>query len=274
MSGLVRGISAVLVGVMVSWASPALAQIATIPTAPATEAVVEGVVADYGYNIRIEGTPEFVEQSVGLLDRLAELPSGRRILEEVGGSGKLTVLRRTTDLNAYASALEAADFVEAILSYTGERGAGADALVRWNPDLELVGMPPEVLLGHELIHAIHLQRGEALINPKQAGHNAGTRWEELRTIGIDGYEGEELTENVLRGEWNASNPDALIPPARNGHGVEDFGEDVSHELATDFPGDLSRDEEPSGEDEVRTVEVEQPRARGALDILKKAFWLD
>ena len=77
-------------------------------------------------------------------------------------------------------------------------------------------------MGHELIHAIHVNRGELAVRPRRLGPNRGTALEELITIGTDGYEERELSENRLRLEWNELYPERQLPPARYGHGAGDF----------------------------------------------------
>lgn len=219
-----RAITASALCLLILAAAPALA-LDPIPTAPAASAAASELVeADYGHGILIEGTPEFVQRSVASLDRLASLPSGRRLLDELGASGRATVVSETDVENAMAGALDPDDLLDAMVKHSGEVGPGTDAYVKWNPNFELEGTPHWLVLGHELIHALHVHRGELMLNRRKEGRNAGTQWEELRTIGTDGYQDESLTENLLRGEWNELNPGSQIPAARLGHGHYDFGD--------------------------------------------------
>ncbi len=59
---------------------------------------------------------------------------------------------------------------------------------------------------------------------QSVGSNAGTRLEELRTIGTDGYEATEHSENELRGEWNELYPDEPVAPLRTSHGADFEGQ--------------------------------------------------
>lgn len=219
----IRALSASALCLLVLAATPAVA-LDPIPMAPAASAPEQIVEADYGHGIRIQGTPAFVEQSVANLDRLATLPTGQALFEDLGASGRATVVSETDVDNAMAGALDPDDLIDAIVKHSGEIGPGTDAYVKWNPNFELEGTPHWLILGHELIHALHVHRGELMLNRRKEGRNAGTQWEELRTIGLDGYQDEPLTENGLRGEWNAANPGAQIPAARLGHGYMDFGD--------------------------------------------------
>jgi len=239
----IRALSASALCLLLLSGAPALA-LDPIPMAPAATPAPELVEADYGHGIKIQGTPAFVERSVASMDRLADLPSGERLLNELGSSGRLTVVSETDAQNAMAGALDDYDLIDAMVKHSGEVGPGTDAYVKWNPEFELEGTPDWLVLGHELIHALHVHRGELLLNRQKEGRNAGTQWEELRTIGLDGYQDEYLTENLLRGEWNAANPGAEIPAARIGHGHSDFGDpseiaggEVPHEF--EAPGTTS-----------------------------------
>ena len=262
----VRTISVSAVCLLLLAAAPALA-LDPIPMAPAATNAAELVEADYGHGIKIQGTPAFVERSVASLDRLAGLPSGERLLSDLGSSGRLTVVSETDAQNAMAGALDDYDLIDAMVKHSGEVGPGTDAYVKWNPEFELEGTPDWLVLGHELIHALHVHRGELLLNRQKEGRNAGTQWEELRTIGVDGYQDESLTENLLRGEWNAANPGAEIPAARIGHGHEDFGDPsqiqdgpVPHEFVEPAPAEVEA-----------TTEGTAPAAKGLLGSIKD--WL-
>lgn len=211
---------------------------AEIPLAPVAPEAPEAVEGNYGHNISIEGTPEFVEQSVALLDRLAALPTGKALLEQLGATGQQTVIRLTEDDNAYASPLDYANASDASYDAEGKAGAGTDALVQWNPELELEGFTPEIIMGHELIHALHIHKGELNLTVQDEGANMGTRLEELRTIGTDGFEDEVLSENALRQEWNAAYPDQRVPTTRTGHGASDFApEEEGAGPSAQNPGD-------------------------------------
>ena len=216
--------------------------------------------ADYGHGIRIEGDEAFVKESVALLDRLSELPTGQRLLTELGETGKSTVITSTSDMNAYAFPLDWSKLSDASLGPEGKAGPGTDAGVEWNPQLAMAGFTPEVVMGHELIHALHIHRGELNLDEKQEGDNAGTRLEELRTIGTDGFEDQEVSENVLRREWNEAHPESPIPSARNGHGAADFAPEPAPQAQLPAPQGSS----PAGT-------TTQPNYEGAVQALERAL---
>lgn len=53
--------------------------------------------------------------------------------------------------------------------------------------------PPEIALGHELVHAYHDICGEYLIN--------GHKEEENRTVGLGEFRRDEFTENAIRADY-------------------------------------------------------------------------
>ncbi|MBL4848751.1 MAG: hypothetical protein JKY65_24790 [Planctomycetes bacterium] len=247
--------------------APTLAQ-STVPTpvataaAPAEEDLVE---FDYGHNIRIEGTEAFVQAGVALLDDFAKLPTGEQVLRELGETGKTTVLGQTDDLNAWADVLDGTKLSDGVLDAEGNPSAGTDASVLWNPDFEIEGFSPPVIIGHELIHALHIHRGEANLDLQTEGDNTGTMFEELRTIGTDGYERETLTENALRREWNEAYPDEQIPAARDGHNATDFADEEDEATAAAMAGE----DAPGSSDEGSSAEEET--YKGARDMLQGAL---
>src|SRR5262249_9723424 len=79
-------------------------------------------------------------------------------------------------------------------------------LVKWSPkehnDKEdwdqLNGVPPFIILGHELIHALHTLTNTSDYKYDPKTNNA---IEEARTIGLGPWKDDQLTENGLRDEW-------------------------------------------------------------------------
>ncbi len=229
---LVHGVAALALLV----ASPVAAQNNALPLPPAAQAAMpelpqlqapappaERLRAVYGHDIVIRGTAEFVEHVTGVLDELGELPTGRAILEALGQDPHSTVIVEFNRANATVRPLFADEAYEARRGLFGDR-AGTAALLSWNPDFELAGFTRPVIMGHELIHALHINRGQIVPRRRILGPNRGTALEELITIGTDGYEDRELTENRLRTEWNELYPDLQIPPVRYGHGGQDLQE--------------------------------------------------
>lgn len=242
---------------------------AEIPAAPGADDAPEQVEADYGHNIRIEGTPEFVRQSVALLNTLAKLPTGKEILTQLGATGNETVIRRTEDMNAYASPLDRANLDAASYDAEGKAGEGTDALVQWNPEFKMDSFTPEIVMGHELIHALHIHKGELNMTEQHEGDNAGTRIEELRTIGTDGFEDEAISENALRKEWNAAFPDRRVPETRTGHGADDFAPEAEEKHEEEKPTAQSEPSTSTPTSPADTTPKPERSYEGLTDILKR-----
>ena len=197
-------------------AEAALSKLPELPAPPLQE---ENFRVHYGHDILITGTPEFIQHVSEVLDQLALLPTGAAILEAVGADAHHTVIAEFSQQNATVQALNRDEAGEGLRRLWG-RGEGTDALLSWNPEFDPQGFSRAVIMGHELIHAIHYNRGEVVVRQRRAGPNQGTALEELITIGTDGYEDRELTENQLRLEWNELYPEWPLPPARYGHGYD------------------------------------------------------
>lgn len=100
--------------------------------------------------------------------------------------------------------------IEAASGFDGQTGPGwseADNLVRWNTENQpnqpgdedqLNGIPTFIILGHELVHALHSLMGSTKYTDNFSDDKA---IEECRTIGIGPWSVEPLTENGLRDEW-------------------------------------------------------------------------
>lgn len=202
-----------------TWEIP-LDDIEPVPDAP------ELLQAEYGYGILIEGDADYIQGMTERLDGLALLPSGQRLLEELGQTGFTTTISPQTADHSGPAARPADPASAAFLVGEGGEltpGPGSDALVFMDPDSTIARTSPEIVLGHELLHALHYHQGERLTARQTEGPNAGTKFEELRTIGTDGYDDEVISENVLRTEWNELYPDDPVAPERNGHRATDWG---------------------------------------------------
>jgi hypothetical protein len=100
--------------------------------------------------------------------------------------------------------------IERAVGGTGQEGSGWDgiSLLRWFPEKiydeqgedwdQLDDIPPFIILGHELIHALH-----TLEHSDRLGRNNEDNKviEEARTVGLGPWRNEQLSENGLRREW-------------------------------------------------------------------------
>ncbi len=158
---------------------------------------------------------------------------------------------KTTTINVLRSGNSGADVANpnASANANATNGTGTDAVVDWNINQQAAGVmerterdkytangeitldsPPDraVVLGHELIHALHITSGTASFDRtathdfvvssggttetyREANPNAPTR-EEFRTVGFSPYAGRrEVTENRLRKELKQPLRVAYLP---------------------------------------------------------------
>lgn len=170
----------------------------------------------YSDGIVIEGTPEFRAQTRAALDRLASLPSGGQLLQQIDSSGHEVTIRETTDANGYCTPENGTD--------AQTPGVGTDSVVEWNPNHHttdasdpVTGRPGStVILGHELVHANHNANGTQANGPHDSypgQSGSSNRGEERQTVGVGGttvtapdgttqtvpdHSGDSPTENSIR----------------------------------------------------------------------------
>jgi uncharacterized Zn-binding protein involved in type VI secretion len=171
----------------------------------------------FGKSILIEGSPMFQLRTLIALLALAATPSGREIFQNLENSGHTVVIKETTDANGYCQP-------EGSAADTMDPTRGTDSTVSWNPNHTttdpadpVTGSPGStVILGHELVHAMHNATGTNANGPNdsyagQSGSSA--RGEERSTVGAGGttvvapdgttqavpdYSASHPTENSIR----------------------------------------------------------------------------
>ncbi|MFO0202908.1 MAG: M91 family zinc metallopeptidase [Alphaproteobacteria bacterium] len=137
----------------------------------------------------------FIEKARAALLALRERPNGRAIVEAVSAA---------TDMSGRMITIEPAQ------AFDGQDGPGwsaADLLIRWTPlnhpgtsdDFDqLNGIPPFIILGHELVHALNSLTGKTPVTNNPGNDKA---IDEAMTIGLGPWTGRPLSENGLRKEW-------------------------------------------------------------------------
>ena len=145
---------------------------------------------NYSKGVDIKGSDEFIKKTTESLDKLNATPTGKAVLEDIGKSGKNVTIVETKDKNGYKKALNLSD---ANLKSDGTPGKGSDSQTSFNPDFKPGGIPAEVVLGHELIHAQHAARGT-----RETAKTKGVKNEELKTVGLPPFPETGMTENSLR----------------------------------------------------------------------------
>lgn len=170
-----------------------------------------------GPSIVVEGTEDFREKTVQALAKIAQTPSGNKLLNDLHTSGKTITIVETTGGN------EVTDFdANGELDASGNPGSGCDTTVHYNPNTTTLGpdepwmtRPPEIGLAHELIHSSHAANGELdfteVDNDGQADPSDPTKKtqvikEEARTVGFPPHDNEPYSENKIRDEWDPKQP--------------------------------------------------------------------
>ncbi len=163
---------------------------------------------EYQPGLVIIGSPEYIKKVREHLDRLKKTPTGQKLLDELAKTGKPVEIRtgnnrfrpdNETDVQPKKFREREDGSIEVL-----ERGPGVGGTVFLDADYTPKngkGEPcrdPTVILGHELIHALHSARGEDLYYVKFTRDGGKTEnHEEARTIGIPPYENEAITDNKI-----------------------------------------------------------------------------
>jgi hypothetical protein len=138
-------------------------------------------------SIKIQGSPAFIARVTADLAALAATADGRAILARLTN---VTIVEYTGP-NSYAIPLN----MDTAYDGTFFSGSGSGAVVGYNPNLTLQAnttgggtapTPPALVLGHELVHAMHMNEGETEADDESA------------TIGYGSHAGDSPTENSLR----------------------------------------------------------------------------
>ena len=159
-----------------------------------------------GYkNIVIKGSAAFRKKTLADLAKLEKTKTGKLILDTIANGGH-TVTISELDM---ATAQKNGGLTKATDPPKAKDGTGSDSSVRYNPDLKKqvtlddgskADVPPEDILGHELIHAAHNGDGS---NLRDVPNPNGGNMEEARTTGRDPYQNDPMTENKLLDDLGA-----------------------------------------------------------------------
>ena len=169
----------------------------------------------FGPNIVIVGSTEFQVKTARFLTTLAGTPSGRALFRDIAASGNTITIVEGQDISQNTAAPANGVFNDPDMW----NGNGTDVTVTYYPERANIynsgedwdSCPPEVGLGHELIHGIHIADGDLPGDPTQGstltdGTDVDRANEEARTIGMEedpmnglpDYTGEPYSENSIR----------------------------------------------------------------------------
>lgn len=167
---------------------------------------------DYGNGIVIKGPKEYRDAVKADLDALQKTKTGKKLLEEIGKSGKTITIKPIPSDRTQANAFAGPESDDAYINADGTSNDGSDTTIKYNPTLSLdyTGedgnthtIPPNEVLAHEMIHGLHNANGEnrkKIPDPADPDDNL----EEAQTIGVHGYENEPITERKLSEEAGRS----------------------------------------------------------------------
>ncbi len=164
----------------------------------------------YGQAMTIVGPAEQRARIRAQLDALKALPTGARLLaaiEAASRDGRAVTIEYIEGWAATgADAAKAAPARHELENDTVtilEPGAGTSAVIVYDPQKEGADcISREIILGHELIHALHALQGRSLTRvPWVEPNGNATTYEERVTSGLGGIaDPDGITENALRAE--------------------------------------------------------------------------
>ncbi|HRH46473.1 MAG TPA: type VI secretion system tip protein TssI/VgrG, partial [Pyrinomonadaceae bacterium] len=156
-----------------------------------------------GDKLKVKGTDDFVGKTMKDLSTLYNTPTGKKVIDNINAGKHTTTIETLDEATAkknggLATPSNGAD--------SKTPGKGSDTKVQYNPDVpdggytdengKPVVLPNAAMLGHELIHAMHNDKGQNKIdNPEPTEPDSNE--EESQTIGIHGHKDDELTHNNL-----------------------------------------------------------------------------
>ncbi len=171
------------------------------------------IVTEFNEQITIEGSPEFQAAAIQDLNTFLATDTGQAWQEAYEATGRNITIRPISpgdDFdNASATRVHGRD---ALIRDDGTAGPGSDTIVEYNPsesgryrgeDGELHDSDSSDTLAHELIHGLHNGEGmnrRELPDP----HDPHDNQEEAATIGVHGFDDEDISERALLEETGRS----------------------------------------------------------------------
>ena len=168
-------------------------------------------------NFVINGDANFQQKVVRDLYFLSKLPSGKELLRRLEEAGKTITFEPFSGPNSYCAA-DNPLFARA--------GIPTSSTIQYNPQLNvqvydragnLITMPPQLILGHEMTHGLHNSEGTQRygVDPKPPSSEPTIPEEESYTIGTGSHNGEVPSENSMRNDLGLPERDnhlGVFPP--------------------------------------------------------------
>ncbi len=151
-------------------------------------------------NFVIRGDPDFQNKLIRDLYFLSTTRSGREVIDRLARSGQTITFVRTNDSNGYCSPEN---------SSRASSHQPTGSTIQYNPDYRsnaydssgnLIAQPPQVILEHEMCHAVHNAEGTHAYgtDPSPPPSEPTINEEEAQTIGVGSHSGDRPSENTLR----------------------------------------------------------------------------
>lgn len=180
-------------------------------------------------NIKIEGPPLFQQKVYRDMFLLSTTPSGKALIDQLGAAGETVTIVQHTGTNGFCTPDDVDDASD---------GTGTGSTIQYNPDYHtnvfdssgnMIADPPQVILAHEMCHALANSTGTRQSNAKNSDPNPplsepNIEREESQAIGTGSHNGQNPSENSVRSDlgmprrdnhFGRDNPTPGAPPQQN-----------------------------------------------------------
>lgn len=154
--------------------------------------------------VTIRGPASFQNQVIRDMFLLYNTPSGKELWRRIEAADQpITIVPESDPHNSFAAPNDGGD---------AAAGRPTGSTVRYNPDVAVfvfdsagnrIPMAPQVILGHEMVHALNNAEGThhtAAVDPAPPASQPTINEEEAATIGTGSHSGDALTENTFRSD--------------------------------------------------------------------------
>lgn len=153
----------------------------------------------------------FVQKVIAALETIYSKPVGKKLLNEIVARvgkqkfGYTVCIMPQTSVKQSFGLIRWRKYEKGSVTITGSDsdastpGVGAVSCIRWDPvhyNTPDGSRPPFIGLAHELIHCYHNLRGTSTL----VRGEEGKKEDEMRVVGLRGYENEPISENLIRRE--------------------------------------------------------------------------
>lgn len=153
-------------------------------------------------NFTLSGSPAFQNKVVRDLYLLSTTPTGAALIARLTAAGQPITFQEWGGTNGFCRPASATD---------ARAGTPTGSIIRYNPDYRsnaydsagnLLPQPPQVILGHEMVHALNNSEGTHHYGTDSAppASEPTIAEEEASAIGTGSHSGDAVTENGIRND--------------------------------------------------------------------------